>query len=72
MPNSQPIEVRETDRIDVTHDFAMCAWARHFNVSETDVRKAVAAVGDKAVSVKEHLHRARGASQGHSERPGAA
>jgi hypothetical protein len=63
MPNGQPVAVRETDRIDVTHDYAMCAWARHFNVSEHDVRQAVA--------VKEHLSRGRAGSQAYREGPNA-
>jgi hypothetical protein len=41
------------DRIDVGYDYALCAWARHFNVKE-----AVAAVGDRAGKVREHLARA--------------
>jgi len=62
--------IRESDRIDVTHDYAMCAWARHFNVSEKEVREAVAAVGDRAVRVGEHLGRGRSRpGAGHSERP---
>jgi hypothetical protein len=42
----------------------VCAWARHFNVSEQRVKEAVAAVGDEADSVREHLARPR-----ESERP---
>ena len=52
------------ERIDVTYDYAVCAWARHFNVSEKHVKEAVAAVGDDADSVREHLKRSRS-----SERP---
>jgi hypothetical protein len=43
------------DRIDVSYDYAVCAWARHFNVSEKRVKEAVAAVGDQADRVREHL-----------------
>lgn len=43
------------ERIDLSWDYAVCAWARHFNTSETEVRKAVAAVGDRADQVREHL-----------------
>lgn len=46
------------ERIDVTHDYAVCAWARHFNVSQTRVKEAVAAVGDEADRVRDHLGRA--------------
>jgi len=46
------------ERIDVSYDYAVCAWARHFNVSERRVKEAVAAVGDDADRVREHLKRA--------------
>jgi hypothetical protein len=46
---------RKVERVDVSYDYALCAWARHFNVSEQRVKEAVAAVGDRADSVGEHL-----------------
>ena len=52
------------DRIDLSYDYAVCAWARHFNVSEKKVKEAVAAVGDEADKVRDHLQRSRS-----SERP---
>ena len=63
MPQTKPSE-----RIDIGHDYAVCAWARHFNVSEKSVKEAVAAVGDSADKVREHLtvSRGKGPSQ---ERP---
>ena len=54
------------ERIDISYDYAVCAWARHFNVSERHVKEAVAAVGDEVERVREHLQRRRG-----EERPGA-
>lgn len=66
MSSDKP-DVRESERIDTTYDYAVCAWARHFNVSEKQVREAVAAVGDRAVKVRDHLGRSR--STGQSERP---
>lgn len=45
----------KTERIDIEYDYAVCAWARHFNVSEKRVKEAVAAVGDSADKVREHL-----------------
>jgi hypothetical protein len=45
----------KNERIDVEYDYAVCAWARHFNVSEKRVKEAVAAVGDSAEKVREHL-----------------
>jgi hypothetical protein len=47
--------VRESDRINVEHEYELCAWARYFNASEKRVKEAVVAVGDRAVKVKEHL-----------------
>jgi hypothetical protein len=46
------------ERIDLSYDYAVCAWARHFNVSEKRVKEAVAAVGDDADRVREHLGKA--------------
>ena len=57
-----------SERIDITYDYAVCAWARHFNVSEKRVKEAVAAVGDEAERVREHLKKASSAS---SDRPSA-
>jgi hypothetical protein len=45
------------ERIDVQHDYAVCAWARHFNTSESR---------DQAGKVREHL-----AGGGGSDRPSA-
>ena len=59
-------------RIDVKHEYELCAWARHFNASEQRVREAVQAVGDRADKVREHLTRpgiAPGSGAAHSERP---
>jgi predicted nucleotidyltransferase len=47
----------KSERIDVTYDYAVCAWARHFNVSEKRVKEAVAAVGNEAEVVRAHLKR---------------
>jgi predicted nucleotidyltransferase len=46
------------ERIDITDDYAVCAWARHFNASQSRVKEAVAAVGDDAERVRDHLRRA--------------
>lgn len=51
------------ERIDISYDYAVCAWARHFNVSEKKVKEAVAAVGDDAERVREHLTKARRAER---------
>jgi hypothetical protein len=58
------------DRIDIDHDYAVCAWARHFNVSEKRVKEAVAAVGDDADKVRDHLGSGRhAAGSANAERP---
>lgn len=57
-----PAERKE--RIDVRDDYAVCAWARHFNVTQMRVKEAVAAAGDDAEHVRAHLKRT-------SERPSA-
>jgi hypothetical protein len=51
--------VRESDRINVEYEYELCAWARYFNATEKRVKEAVAAVGDRAVKVKEHLQSER-------------
>ena len=45
----------KSEHIDVSYDYAVCAWARHFNVSQDRVKAAVAAVGPEASRVREHL-----------------
>ena len=56
----------ERERIDIEYDYAVCAWARHFNTSEKRVKEAVQAVGDRADKVRDHL-----AGRSGSERPSA-
>jgi predicted nucleotidyltransferase len=48
------------DRIDITHEYELCVWARHFNASEQRIKDAVDAVGDRAERVREHLSRQGG------------
>ena len=62
----KPSRAGRKERIDISYDYAVCAWARHFNVSEKRVKEAVAAVGDDADKVREHLQRSRAAA---TERP---
>ena len=65
VPSQNRARSNRKERIDVSYDYAVCAWARHFNVSEKRVKEAVAAVGDDADRVREHLKRAS------SDRPSA-
>ena len=60
----------ENERIDIQHDYAVCAWARHFNTSETRVLQAVQAVGDRADKVRDHLAEGPGSGRS-SEHPTA-
>lgn len=53
-PRNKP-RAGKTERIDISYDYAVCAWARHFNVSEKRVKEAVAAVGNEADKVRQHL-----------------
>ncbi|HZY20252.1 MAG TPA: DUF3606 domain-containing protein [Ramlibacter sp.] len=59
----------KAERIDVTWEYALCAWARHFNTSEKHVKEAVAAVGDRADRVREHLASRRQPAGRSGERP---
>lgn len=60
----------ERARIDVEYEYAVCAWAKHFNVSEDRVKAAVAAVGNHADKVMEHLQgRSSSGRAGGQERP---
>jgi hypothetical protein len=61
-----PTRSARKERIDVSYDYAVCAWAKHFNVSQQRVKEAVAAVGNEAEKVREHLKRSAA-----SERPSA-
>ena len=63
------VQVRDTDRIDVEHEYELCVWARYFNASEKHVKEAVAAVGDRAVKVRDHLRSSRSVQ---ADRPSAA
>jgi hypothetical protein len=58
-------DIGANDRIHLDDEWEVCAWARYFNASERTVKEAVAAVGDSAMKVRDHL-RSRG-----SERPTA-
>lgn len=63
---------RREDRIDITWDYEVCAWARHFNTSQQRVKEAVQAVGNRADRVREHLAATEGRQPGAGERPSAA
>ena len=60
------------DRIDITWDYEVCAWARHFNTSQQRIKEAVRAVGDRADHVREHLAASAGGRPRNTERPSAS
>ena len=64
--SSKTTNGEKVEHIDVTYDWELCVWARHFNTSEKSVKEAVAAVGSRADRVREHLNLKR---QQASERP---
>lgn len=61
---------RREDRIDLSYEWEVCVWARHFNTSEQRLKEAVQAVGNRADRVREHLA-AAGALKPKPERPSA-
>lgn len=50
------------DSIDVQSDEALATWAKRFDVSSSQVKDAVAAVGDRAADVEMHLKGSRSSS----------
>lgn len=63
---------RRDDRIDITWDYEVCAWARHFNTTQQRVKEAVQAVGNRAERVREHLAATASRRPDAAERPSAA
>lgn len=45
----------QPDRIDITDSAACSQWCKKLDVTEDQLREAVAAVGDKAADVEMHL-----------------
>lgn len=62
---------RREDCIDITWDYEVCVWARHFNTSQQRIKEAVLAVGNRADHVREHLAATSQRPRG-GERPWAA
>jgi methyl-accepting chemotaxis protein len=61
---------RRHDRIDISYDYEVCAWARHFNTTQERIKDAVKAVGSRADRVRDHLAAtAAGTPRASSERP---
>src|SRR5207302_9190310 len=47
----------DRDRINIEEDFEVRDWAKHFGVSEEELRKAVEAAGPIVKNVERHLRR---------------
>ena len=46
---------QDRKRIDVNQDFELRDWAKKFGVSRDELKAAVAAVGDRADKIEQHL-----------------
>lgn len=51
-------------RIDLNSDASLGEWARKLNVTEAQLKEAVAAVGDRATDVELHLKGSRSTTNG--------
>jgi hypothetical protein len=61
---------RREERIDVSYDYEVCVWARHFNTTQQRIKDAVKTVGNRADRVRDHLAAtAAAAPRSSSERP---
>lgn len=47
----------DRDRINMNEDYEVRDWAKKLGVSEEELRRAVAQVGDRADAVRQHLGR---------------
>lgn len=47
------------DRIDVNSDEALALWSQRFDVTPSQLKEAVGAVGDKAADIEMHLKGSR-------------
>lgn len=45
----------DRDRINMSENYEVRDWAKKFGVTEDELRKAVARVGDRADAVRQHL-----------------
>ncbi|MBC5765290.1 DUF3606 domain-containing protein [Ramlibacter albus] len=56
---------QDRERINVNQDYELRDWSKSLGVSPEELKKAVAAVGDRAEKVREYLR-----SRSGSDRPG--
>lgn len=57
---------RDRELIDVNQDYELRDWAKKFGVSPEELKKAVAAVGNSAKKVEDHLKGRGGSASGQS------
>lgn len=57
---------QDRERINIHQDYELRDWSQSLGVSPEELKKAVAAVGDRAEKVREYLQ-----SNGGGERPGS-
>lgn len=55
--NKQVTGGQDRKRINVNEDYELRDWSNKFGVTPEELKKAVAAVGDQAEKVEEHLKR---------------
>lgn len=50
---------QDRKRINVNEDYELRDWSKSLNVTPDELKKAVAAVGDSAEAVREHLKKSK-------------
>jgi len=50
---------QDRKRINVNEDYELRDWSKSLNVTPDELKKAVAAVGDSADTVREHLKKSK-------------
>ena len=50
---------QDRKRINVHEDYELRDWSKSLNVTPDELKKAVAAVGDSAAAVREHLKKSK-------------
>lgn len=61
MTSTQPTP-RDSDRIDLSNEHDLAAWAKRFDATAEQIREAVEAVGDHPDNVEMHLKGSRSSS----------
>jgi hypothetical protein len=64
--SNQPIE---PDRINLHNPSAVAAWEKKLHTDREQLRRAIAAVGDKASNVDQYLHGKRSGASADIDKP---